>query len=268
MSNETEIKNLGAFLYEQHETQDDDVKFILQTIGAPAKKVLEVACGGGRILVPLAKAGHDAWGFDMDDDMLANIPAKALGLSNIHWCNADALLDDWGAGFDVVVLAGNLLFNIEIGAGIEYKKAQELFIQKAANALVTGGYLYIGYNPWAPNGRTLTRPAGYNVEDDGNVVWEWEGTDEHGNYQREWTTSGAFDEDSGILTSTNGCEQRLADGTHAEEITFGIKHYATLEHIHGWLTAAGFEIEQQYENFDKKPIDDDSTTLIIYARKK
>jgi SAM-dependent methyltransferase len=257
---------MNAFLYEQHETQDDDVKFILQTIGAPAKKVLEVACGGGRILVPLAKAGHDAAGFDRDESMLANIPAKAAGLSNIRWRKADALHDGWGTGFDVVVLAGNLLFNIS--TEIEYKKAQELFIRKAADALAPGGCLYIGYNPWAPNGRTLKRPAGYSVGDDGSNVWGWEGTDEHGNFQREWKTAGAFDEESGLLTSANHREKRLADGTETSEMTLGVKHYATLAHLHGWLNDAGFDIEEEYENFERKPIDDDSTTLIIYARKR
>ena len=269
MSNENEIiKDLGAELYDQHETETDDVKFILSVIGAQPKKILEVGCGSGRILVPLAKAGHNVTGFDMDESMLERIPAKATGLNNIAWHEADALHDEWGAGFDVVVLAGNILFNIEIECETEYKKAQELFIQKAADALVPGGYVYIGYSPFAPNGRTLTRPAGQSCDDDGSIVWSWEGTDDDGNFESVALTRGSFNEETGMLRATSYFEQRLANGKVIKEETERVKHYATLEQIRGWLSNAGFVIELECENFDKSPINDDSCEVMIYARKK
>ncbi len=48
----------------------------------------------------------------MDEAMLSKIPAKAEGIDNITWRVADAIRDDWGKGYDVVVIAGNLLMNI------------------------------------------------------------------------------------------------------------------------------------------------------------
>ena len=63
-------------------------------------------------------------------------------------------------------------------------------------------------------------------------------------------------------------EQKLANGKVIKKESERAKHYATLEQIHRWLSAAGFIIEFEYENFDKKPIDDDSREVIIYARKK
>ncbi len=35
-------------------------KFALSVIGAVPKRILEIGCGNGRILVPMARAGHDA----------------------------------------------------------------------------------------------------------------------------------------------------------------------------------------------------------------
>ena len=260
------IEELGAELYDQHETQTDDVKFILSIIREQPKKVLEVCCGSGRILVPLAKAGHKVTGFDIDESMLDRIPTKANGLKNITWHKADAILDDWGSGFDVIILAGNILFNIE--SDIEYKKAQELFIQKAASALVPGGYIYIGYSPFAPNGRTLTQATGKSCDDDGSIIWSWEGTDDDGNYEKVALTRGSFDEESGILKATSYLEQRLINGKVIKEESERMKHYATLKHLHDWLTDAGFIIELECEDFDKNPINDDSCDVIIYARKK
>ena len=63
-------KHWYADIYEQQENQTNDVKYILSTIGAAPKRVLEIACGGGRILEPLARAGHNVTGFDTDEAML------------------------------------------------------------------------------------------------------------------------------------------------------------------------------------------------------
>jgi len=268
LSNENEaIKDLGAELYDRHLAHTHDVAFILSVIGSEPKKVLEACCGSGRILIPIAQAGHDVTGFDMDDEMMDRIPKKAKGLKNVNWRKADALLDDWGKGFDVVILAGNILFNIEIETDMAYKRAQELFIQKAADSLVSGGHVFIEYSPYAPNGRTLTR-SGQSCDDDGSIVWSWDGTDDDGNYEKSSLTSGAFNEETGMLRAKAYFEQRLANGKVIKEEHDRVKHYATLEQIHGWLSNAGFVIQLEYEGFDKKPLDDDSCSVIIYARKK
>ena len=52
----------NAEMYEKYETETDDVDFLLSVIGSKPVRVLEAACGGGRILVPLAQAGHAVTG--------------------------------------------------------------------------------------------------------------------------------------------------------------------------------------------------------------
>ena len=131
------INGLGAALYDRHQTQTDDVEFLLSVIGNRPKNVLEVCCGSGRILVPLAEAGHNASGFDADQDMMDRITTKAKELKNINWRNADAVHDDWGAGFDVVVLAGNILFNIE--SDMEYKKRRSCLYKRLPTRLYRAG---------------------------------------------------------------------------------------------------------------------------------
>ncbi|MCL2286114.1 MAG: class I SAM-dependent methyltransferase [Firmicutes bacterium] len=256
------ISKWYADMYDQNETYTDDVEFILSVIGPQPKKILEVCCGSGRILVPLAKAGYTVTGFDADEFMLSKISAKANGLENIKWHKADATNSDWGNGYDVVVLAGNILFNIV--SDMDYDKAQELFIQKAADALVPGGYVYIAYNP---GGHKLTQP-GQSVDYDGTIAWSWEGTDSSGNTGKAAIRSGSYDADTGIDKFTRIFELTLATGEKIQQEVACQKHFATLGQIHEWLASAGFVIELECENFDKKSIDDDSCSLIIYARKK
>jgi len=255
------ISKWVADMYDQKVTETNDVDFLLSVIGQTPKRILEVCCGSGRILVPLAKAGHQVSGFDYDEFMLAKIPAKAEELQNIAWQKSDAIQDDWGTGFDVVVLAGNILYNIV--SDMDYTKSQELLIQKAASALVPGGYVYIEYQP---GGHRIAQSTPSHDNNDGEWV-VWEGTDNDGNFGKMSLTSGSYDAVAGMSRFTRRFELTMKNG---EKITQDIqcgKHFASLEQLHGWLYNAGFVIEQEYGDSNGNPISDDSRGVVIYARK-
>lgn len=69
-------------MYDCEETETYDVEFALSVIGDETKRILEIACGSGRFLVPMANAGHDVTGLDFDEHMLNRIPAKISGKGN------------------------------------------------------------------------------------------------------------------------------------------------------------------------------------------
>jgi SAM-dependent methyltransferase len=249
-----------ADMYGQKVTETNDVDFLLSVIGNEPKRILEVCCGSGRILVPLAKAGHIVFGLDVDENMLAKISEKAGDLDNIQWQAADAVYDEWGKGFDIVVLAGNILYNII--SDMDYAKAQELLIQKAASALVPGGYVFIEYQP---GGHRIMQSAPSYENDRKWVVWE--GTDRDGNFGRMILLGDRYDANTGIGSFTRRFELTLKNG---EAITQDIpcqKHFAPLERLHEWLQKAGFIIEQQYSDTEKNAVNDESRGVIIYARK-
>jgi len=254
------ISSWGADLYDLHETGEDDVQFLLSIIGPAPRRVLEVACGSGRILVPLAKAGHAVSGFDADEYMLAKISAKAEGLSNIEWQKADAAVDEWGTNFDVVVLAGNILFNIV--TDMDYAKAQEQFIRKAAAALVPGGQIYVEYQP---GGHPLTRPESSFSGGVARVIWE--GIDHGGNHGRMTIIAGNYDATTQLDHFTRRFEITLKSGETVLRDIPCVKHAAKLDQLRGWLRNAGFTIEFEYGDFSGGPIRDDSVRAIIYARK-
>ena len=135
-----------AYIYNQQENETDDVNFLRSLIGTESQYILEVACGAGRILAPLAEDGHRVVGFDCDEDMLSFVGEKLVRCS-AHYYLADAVSDPWGSGYDVVIEAANLLINI-LSDG-EYEYAQKLFISKAARALRSGGKLYLDFNLFA-----------------------------------------------------------------------------------------------------------------------
>lgn len=97
------ISKRVADMYDQKITETDDVDFMLSLIDQTPKRILEVCCGSGRILMPLAEAGHMVYGLDADTFMLGKIPEKAKGLNNIKWWQADAYNGNYGK---MTLLAG------------------------------------------------------------------------------------------------------------------------------------------------------------------
>jgi len=73
-------------VYDRYYGNDaEDVELLLDLLGPAPKKILEVCCGTGRVVVPLARAGHSVTGIDIDSGMLARLPAKAAGLPNLKY---------------------------------------------------------------------------------------------------------------------------------------------------------------------------------------
>ena len=255
------ISKWVADIYDQKVTAANDVEFLLSVIGNQPKRILEVCCGSGRILIPLAKAGHIVSGLDADEYMLEKIAAKAADLENIQWKSADAVYSDWGENFDIVVLAGNILYNIV--SDMDYAESQELLIKKAASVLVPGGYIFIEYQP---GGHRITQSAPSHNKNGEWIVWE--GNDGDGNHGRMILVGDNYDSKTGMGSFIRRFELSLKNG---ENITQDIpcqKHFASLEQLHGWLKKAGFVIEQEYGDFNGNPVTDDSRGVVIYAFKK
>lgn len=250
------IKSWFADLYDQFETQTDDVEFLLSIIGEKPMNILEACCGSGRILVPLAKAGHKVTGFDMDEFMLSKISDKAKGLSNLRFYKSDAVSSDWGSNFDIIVLAGNILINIV--SNMEYKEAQKLFIRKAADSLKIGGHIYLDFN-------LLFKPEQFFGQKRERVYFE--GTDRNGVYGKYIGLGGTFDTATQICCGQNRTELTTRDGEKIVVERKSIKHIPTLDDVYVWLDEAGFAVEREYGDYNGNPISENTHRAIIYARK-
>ena len=238
-----------AYTYDQ-EIHQGDVEHIISIVGDSPLDILEVACGSGRISIPLARKGHYVTGFDVDDAMLARIPLKAKGLSNFKYFKADALKDDWGNGFDVIVMSGTVLVNIVTDG--DYKQAQELFIKKAASSVKQGGYLYLDFT--CVNWETSSSKGEERVL--------FEGTDDLGTYGKFIMLGGTYDSQTRINRGQRRYEITPKNGEMFSVTKDVVKHFPTHEQVVSWLEKYGFEVEWH------NPIKEETFHAIIWARKK
>ncbi len=125
--------------------------------------ILELAVGSGRLAVPLAEAGHDVTGVDIDAAMLARARDRAdassvsARLTLVEADLVDLALPDAGR-FKLALLALNSLLVLPT------RSAQRAALRTLARHLAPGGVAVVDI--WLPDADDLARY-------DGRIILEW-----------------------------------------------------------------------------------------------
>ncbi len=101
------------------------------------RRVLDAGCGTGRVAMELARRDVETVGFDLDPEMLAVARRKAPELC---WVEGDAATVELrgDCGFDVVVMAGNVMIFLEPGT-------ESRVLANMADHLAPAGVLVTGF---------------------------------------------------------------------------------------------------------------------------
>mgnify|MGYP003294592988 CR=1 FL=1 len=249
------LSHWSAYIYEQQENEEHIVECIKKLIGNSPRKILEPACGGGKLCVPLAKSGHRVVGMDIDEDMLYYAAQKAETLQNLHLLKGDMLTEPWGSDFDVVILGSNLLLNII--TVWDYKQAQKQLIQRAALALCAGGILILDFDC----------PLKLDHYVSGEEYVCFEGMDDCGVHGRYLIGPTSADERSRSVKGVRRYEITLQNGKCFSAQTKSVKHFPTLEEVCTWLRRAGFTVESLFGGHMEQPFDALHRRAVIKAIK-
>lgn len=249
-----------AEIYDQSETYTDDVELIQTLIqGSGHLRILEPFCGTGRILIPLAQAGHSIVGLDNAAGMLLHARQKIQRLDHdtqekTSLFQADVVEESWPENFDLVILGGNCFY--ELSSPDE----QEKCIIKAASALKPGGHIYVDNNhmegeldlSWQLPGIRAGFPTG--ICSDGTSVESW--------VETVW-----FDVPKRLAKFRRITKVKFPDGKGIEQEYFQQKHPVSTGEVRSWLEAHGFVIEQLCGDRKGNPYTTESDRAIFWARK-
>lgn len=147
-----------AALYDyEYRRRRADVNFYKQLVhdlAGPSTRILELACGSGRVTIPLARAGHEVVGLDYSESMLEQARARLSRggrtlRDRVSFMRADMRTFDLGQRFDLILMAFNsfehLYTRVEVSACLDRVRAH----------LAPGGYFV--FDVQNPNLRWLSR---------------------------------------------------------------------------------------------------------------
>jgi len=121
----------------------DDLPFYLAEARKARGPVLELACGTGRLTIPLKKAGIDITGLDLAAPMLRRAKAKAAAAGlRIKFIKADASRFRLGRLFNLIFIPFNSMQHMLSRAEIE-----GLFGSVAAHLAPGGRFIFDVFNP-------------------------------------------------------------------------------------------------------------------------
>jgi len=268
--------------YDIEDNSDAGIAFytaLAQETGGP---VLEIACGTGRVSIPIARLGFTVTGLDIVPGMLELARSKSADLP-ARWVEGDARTFDLGAQFRLIFLTGNafqaFLTRADQEALLERVRAhlhdEGLFAFETRNPRWVRSSSNLSVN--SPGDGILLRSRNKTTETSGRDLWanletraeEEDGltyTDINGHNVRVSRTQ-AYDHVAQILHWTTyrrwreGDQQQTRITRIAVRFTFP-QELATLLHYND------FTILRQYGDWNLEPLTAASTSIISVCRKR
>ena len=232
-----------------HALQSEDLPLWLALADQAGDPLLELGCGTGRVLIPLAQAGHQVYGLDRQADMLIylrqRLPASLS--SQVHIWQGDMLDFCLGRQFPLILLPCNTLSTL---SGDQRRRVY----RQVRQHLQPGGIFAASL----PNPATLL-----DLPDRGEA--EVEEVFPHPLDGEPVQVSSAWRRDERGFHLTWHYDHLLPDG-RVQRTSLLTNHALQPAGAYlGELQAAGFHTIQLYGDFDRSSYSPDSPALILIA---
>jgi SAM-dependent methyltransferase len=258
--------------YDIEDNTDTGIAFytaLAQETGGP---VLELACGTGRVSIPIARLGFAVTGLDIVPAMVALARSKSAGLPT-RWVEGDARAFELGEQFRLIYLTGNAF------QAFLTRADQEALLERVRAHLHDEGlFAFETRNPrWANLTRAdqeaLPKRVRAHRRDQGLFAFletrdeeqEWRTyTDISGREVRVSKTQ-AYDHVAQILHWTT--YRRWREGEQEQtKITRIAVRYTFPQELAALLHYNGFTIIRQYGDWNMEPLTAPSTSIIVVCR--
>lgn len=225
----------------------EDITFYINKAKEYGGPILELACGTGRVTIPIAKEKISITGLDFLNTMLkeAKRKSKEAGIK-MEWIEADMTNFELNHRFNLILMPGcafNWLLDLE--------SVENCLTCIKKHLKPNGGFIFDAFNP---NLNILTRDpsksylsAEYQDPDGGGLVTVYETT--------------KYDKANQILLWR--LSYSILDKPHSNEMELRIFFPQELDAL---LKYNGFKIKAKYGDFDPVPYTSDSRRQIFICR--
>lgn len=248
-----------AVLYD-YEWQDlkEDIDFIGIECEKSGSPILELACGTGRVMLPLATRGLEVWGLDNSQEMLALLKEKRRSLpgevaQRIHAIYGTMEAFHLDREFRCIVIPFNSFLLLTT------KQQQELCLQAVRNHLASDGRLIVDifsprFDLCAQEKTDIRFLKHFFCPPTKQVVIQWE-------YVERNMTEQVMNID--FLYEMYDSEGNLERLTRSLQMAIIFRFEMQL-----LLEKNGFEIVEFYGNYDRSSFTKESPQMIFICRKR
>lgn len=247
--------DIAAYYDLEHDGIVDDAELYVAIADQVDGPVLELGCGSGRLLVPLAKGGHQVTGIDRSATMLTRARSRLLRVPDIgnrvilSQGDMEALDRTPGGPFGLVLYGLNSLMHLESSA------AQLTSLRAARSIMLPGGQLIID---------TMNPTPQYLTELGRGVIHEWTTEIEDGDTLDKWSIR-QIDPVGQTIATILWYDRLDASGHLTRCRTEFILRYVYASELTLMLELAGFRDIRIFGSLDLEPLDESSERIFIIA---
>jgi len=221
--------------------------------------IVELAVGTGRIAVPLAAAGHDVVGVDLDPAMLARAAVRARefgpgAVQRLALVEGDLVEvevpGEGGFGFAILGLNSILL--------LAERGRQRRALRRMFDLLAPAGIAVI--DTWLPGAEDL-------VHFDGRVSLEWLRTDPQTGREVAKLAAAWYDSGSRLVTLTTIFDEAEPGSSPIRWTRSDALRLIGPDELADHATDAGFEVESLAGDYDLSPFAPGSDRAILILRR-
>ena len=219
---------------------------LAKTVGGP---VLEIACGSGLVTIPLAANGLDVTGVDLARPMLEHARVKAEGQSlAIRWVEADARSLNLGTQYQFILLTGNAF--------------QAFLNRQDQEALLASVKRHLG--PQGIFAFETRNPSGHDLTTQLEEEFDQSYTSVEG-YQVAVSFTQVYDPLAQVIHWTSHRRWNDGERDHKKETHIACRFTYPRE-LEALLHYNGFQIVQQYGNWNREPLSAASPGMIMICK--
>lgn len=224
----------------------EDIDFWVGQAKRYGGPVLEVACGTGRVAIPVAKEGFKVTGLDLAESMLeqARVNAEGEGL-DIRWVQSDMRDFSLGACYPLIICPYQSMSRLLL-----LEDTEKCLVAVRDHLEVGGRFIMEVYNP---SMEILNRP-----EDERSPFLEYDHPDGIGTVQVEF--SSRYNEAAQVLHLTLHYSIPGVPGEPTEHVSN--RMYFPQE-LNALLKYNGFEVEEKYGDFSGKAFESGDNHQIV-----
>lgn len=248
--------HIARFYDAENTDKNDDIPFYLALAEEYGGPILDLGCGTGRVMFPLAEAGYEVHGIDNEQAMLDRAHeriqrVKPATAQRLHFHHGDAAAFDMPVRFKLSLVPYNGLMHFRD------QETQLAVLRRLREWTDDDGLLVLDL----PNAGDV-----FGTQDSEALTFERTFLEPESGHMVMQQSISYLDRTSQLLQVTWIYDEITADGTVKRTFAPLLLYYYFFNEIKLLLSAAGFEIDDVYGDLDYGPFEDGAERMIIVAR--